>query len=65
MDYMYTNKDLNLTVNIPAHICARCDAIIYEPDDYCRLLMAEEAIQGRPYVKVESRNGRVYKYSVH
>lgn len=65
MDHIYTNKELNLEINVPAHICSRCDSVVYEPEDYRTLLEAEEKAQGRHYVKVEIKGGKINKYSVH
>lgn len=65
MNHIYVDKEINLEINIPAHLCSRCDAVVYEPDDYRKLLEAEEAAKGRPYIKVEIKNGQIHKYSVH
>jgi hypothetical protein len=65
MDNIYVNPELNLSINIPAHICSKCDAVIYEPTDYEKLLEAEEKASGRHYTKVEIKNGKISKYSVH
>jgi hypothetical protein len=62
---IYTNANLDLKINVPAYICSKCDAIVYEPDVYAKVLEAEEAAQGRAYVKIEIRNGKINKYSVH
>lgn len=64
-DHVYHNKELDLKINIPAYICSECDTLVYEPKDYAVVLEAEEKAQGRTYTKVEIRNGKVNKYSVH
>lgn len=62
---IYVNSKLNFKLEVPAHICSRCDSTVYEPDDYLKILEAEEKAQGRPYVKVVIKHGRISKYSVH
>lgn len=63
--HIYHNVEIDLKLTVPAHICSRCDSVVYEPDDYKNLLEAEEAAQGRSYVRVEIKNGRISKYSLH
>lgn len=65
MGYMYTNAPINLSINIPAHICSGCDAVVFEPKDFKTILEAEEKAQGRHYIKVEIKGGKVHKYSLH
>jgi hypothetical protein len=62
---IHSNPAIGLTINIPAHICHNCGAIVYEPGDYEKLLQAEEDIQGRKYVKVKITKGRIQRYSIH
>lgn len=64
-DNIYLNTNLGLKLTIPAHICKSCDTVVYEPNDYAMILEAEEAAQGRPYIKVEIRHGKINKYSMH
>jgi hypothetical protein len=64
-DHVYVNKDINLEINVPAHVCSKCDSVVYEPSDYKRLLEAEEKAQGRHYVRIEVKGGKIHKYSVH
>jgi hypothetical protein len=64
-DNIYVNTSINFKMTVPGHVCSSCDVVVYEPDDYLKLLEAEEAAQGRPYVKVVIKNGRVSKHSVH
>lgn len=63
--HVYENKSLKLSMNAPAYICSNCDVVIYEPATFKDILQAEEVAQGRHYVKVELKNGRIVKYSVH
>jgi hypothetical protein len=62
---IYTNASLGLTINVPAYVCSKCDSVVYEPDVYAKVLEAEEASQGRAYVKVKIVNGKINKHSVH
>lgn len=63
--YVYINANINLKLNVPAHICSGCDSVVFEPNDFKTILEAEEKAQGRHYVKVEIKGGKVHKYSLH
>lgn len=63
---IYTNPHLKLELRVQAQICSNCGVTVYTPQDYGKIMQAEEHASGRPYVKVDvSKDGRISKYSLH
>lgn len=65
MDNVYTNQALKLELKIPAYVCSHCNTIAYTKENYRKILEAEEAADGRPYVKVYIANGNIHRYTIH
>lgn len=61
----YNNDEIKFTYKASAYICKLCKHTVYSPKKFKEVLEAEEAFQGRPYIRVTIKNGNITRHSLH
>lgn len=64
-DHLYYNDTDKIEIVVPAFVCNVCSNEFYPVDSYQRIIQHLEVSKGKPYIKVEIKDGKVLKYAIH
>ena len=64
-NFNYVNDKYKLNLTLPAYVCNDCGNSVFETSVFILIQEAIEAAKGRPYLKVEVKDGVVTKYAIN
>lgn len=64
-DHDFIDEKLKLSFQIPTYICRVCGDESYSSKSFEHILQKKENASGRDYIKVNIKNGKIIKVSIH
>ena len=65
-DHIFHDEKYKFELVVPTYVCSECGDESYSDESYQRILQQVEIAKGKPYMKVEVKEGgKILRYAVH